>query len=156
MDLSVPQKTYHVAGSTAIRPHLVLLILYSGHYGTDWQEESHSSWDLDPTKHSLQKSLKTWFLSGGQLILSYGFLDTCPTGKLDLELTGWAVRPDLWANFSGGYLKSQTPRRRRGATPKYSCQIWSYLKMGQNLDNGCYMDRSRSPEYQGSLFFEIG
>ena len=53
------------------------------------------------------------------------------------------------------FLKSQTPRHRRGATPKYGRRKWSYLKMGQNRDCGCSTDSSRS-KYQGSLFFEIG
>ena len=75
--------------------------------------------------------------------------------KFWFRVSGWAVRPNLWANFSGGFWGPRPP-----APAWCHAQIWPPemvgFKIAQNRDCGSSTDTSRSLEYQGTLFFEIG
>ena len=76
-------------------------------------------------------------------------------GNFEFELAVGPSGPTCGPTFPGVF-EVPDPRRRRGATPKYGHRKWSDLKIAQNRDCGGSTDTSRSPQYQGTLFFEIG
>ena len=62
----------------------------------------------------------------------------------------------LWADFLGKFPKFQTPKRRRGVTPKYGRQKLKFPEIAQNHDYGCSMVPSGCPVHQDTLLSEIG
>ena len=53
-----------------------------------------------------------------------------------------------------GFSKFQTPRRRRGATPKYGRGKLEFPEIAQNHDCGCSMVSSESPVHKDPLFLK--